>query len=415
MITPRPGTGDHGSDSGSSERGSSERGSGGVLMVVEQLRRAVPGGSGTYAAGVISGIQKMRQKNIASPPIALLASKPRGQMDPGTGTSMDPIIGSGLPYISVGLPAPLLTRGWDSGLVRAPSRFRLIHGASMAVPRPALQTSTTTRTRTRTIVTVHDIAWRQVPFAYPPRGRKWHEHALIRSIRSGHRFVVSSDKVAGELHDAGAAVGSVSVIEPGGDHLPAPNDRIAKEVLSRLGVDGPFILTVGTLEPRKNLQALIDAYAKVRDTFPRRLPLVVVGPKGWGPEVIPVDGVVFAGMASTEELSSLYSKAEFLAYVPLLEGYGLPPLEAMQAGIPVLASPMPSLGGAALEVNPKDTANIAEGLLELATDQQLRSNLVSAGRRRAEALTWEACASKHVDLWFSVLDEIENIDETTRH
>jgi glycosyltransferase involved in cell wall biosynthesis len=275
----------------------------------------------------------------------------------------------------------------------------------MAVPRPSVQTARTVKTTT--IVTVHDIAWRQLPFAYPPRGRKWHERALMHSIRSGHRFIVSSDKVARELHEAGAATGSVSVIEPGCDHLPAPSDRVAHQVLSRIGVDGPFILTVGTLEPRKNLQALIDAYAKVRDALPGKWPLVIVGPKGWGPEVTPVEGVVFAGMISAGELSSLYSKAELLAYVPLLEGYGLPPLEAMQAGIPVLASPMPSLGGAASEVSPKDTANIAEGLLEVATDQQLRSNLVSAGRRRAEALTWEACASKHVDLWFSVLGHID--------
>jgi glycosyltransferase involved in cell wall biosynthesis len=111
--------------------------------------------------------------------------------------------------------------------------------------------------------------------------------------------------------------------------------------------------------------------------------------------------VVLAGAVTEGVLSGLYAKAEMLAYVPLVEGFGLPPLEAMQAGTPVVASPIPSTGGAALEVDPHDTEEIAQGLLTMATDNALRDKLVEAGRARAALLSWKMCAKHHVELWHS--------------
>jgi alpha-1,3-rhamnosyl/mannosyltransferase len=98
-------------------------------------------------------------------------------------------------------------------------------------------------------------------------------------------------------------------------------------------------------------------------------------------------------------LSGLYAGARCVAYVPLLEGWGLPVVEAMATGTPVVASPVPSAGGRALEVDPEDEGAITEGLVAACCDEPLRARLVSAGLERASQLTWAQCARRHVAVW----------------
>ncbi|MGH9096366.1 MAG: glycosyltransferase, partial [Acidimicrobiales bacterium] len=112
-------------------------------------------------------------------------------------------------------------------------------------------------------------------------------------------------------------------------------------------------------------------------------------------------GVVLAGLVTPEELSALYSMTELLAYVPLIEGFGLPPVEAMVFGTPVVASPLPSTAGAAFEVDPRDIDSIAWGLLTVATDPTVRARLQIAGRHRAGDLKWSTIAGHHVSVWES--------------
>jgi glycosyltransferase involved in cell wall biosynthesis len=363
-----------------------------VLMVVEQLRRRVPGGAGTYAAGLITGLRRLIDAGEQVPPVTLFSSRQRSFGPEDGGSRQDPLAGFRMPTIESRLPAPLLTRAWDAGLIQAPAGFRTLHATSLAVP-PARGV--------RTFVTVHDLAWRHVPFAFPRHGRKWHEHAFMKAVRKRLEVVVPSLSVADELIEAGVDPRRVNLIEPGGDHLPPPEFDAAKAVLERNGVLGPFLLSVSTLEPRKNLEALIDAYSSIRDSLPGPWPLVVVGPGGWGPAVVVREGVVLVGAVSAGELSALYATAELLAYVPLVEGFGLPPLEAMQAGTPVVASPMPSTGGVAREVDPHRIEEIARGILDVATDGGLRNELILAGRSRAAHLSWSVCARQHIDLWQS--------------
>jgi glycosyltransferase involved in cell wall biosynthesis len=361
-----------------------------VLIVVEQLRRRVPGGAGTYAAGLLTGLRRLVDSGEAVPPVTLFASRAPGSHSGTAGAPPDRLADTGFPLIESRLPGPLLTRAWTARLTGAPSGFGILHATSLAVP-PAK--------RVKIIVTVHDLAWRHVPFAFPRHGLRWHERALGDALRRQFDFVVPSRPVADELIEAGADPSRVTVIEPGGDHLPAPDFEAAARTLERKGVVGPFILSVGTLEPRKNLEALMEAFSKVRASLPSPWSLVVVGPEGWGPGLTAHEGVVLAGSVTEAELSALYLKAEMLAYVPLVEGFGLPPLEAMQAGTPVVASPIPSTKGAALEVDPNRTDEIAQGLLAVATDSALRDKLVEAGRARAAQLSWDRCARHHVELW----------------
>jgi glycosyltransferase involved in cell wall biosynthesis len=355
----------------------------GVLLVAEQLRRAVPGGIGTYVAGLARGLAALGP--ISGAPVTLFASRVRGA---------DPLDALGLPVETAALSARALVKAWDLGTASIGRGRAVVHATSMAVP-PA---------KAPLVATVHDLAWRRLPEAYPPRGLRWHGAALARTLRRAERFVVPSDPVADELRELlPGREACVVVIEEGSDHLPPPDAEAARELLGRLGVGAEFLLAVGTLEPRKNLSTLFRAYGRARDRLPEPWPLVVVGPAGWGeaPGERP-DGVVLAGKVDAAVLAALYASARCVAYVPLKEGFGLPVVEAMRAGAPVVSSPVPSAKGAALEVDPLDADAVADALICAAADEGVRARLIASGHARTETLTWEKAATAHVALWRDV-------------
>ncbi len=353
-----------------------------VLLVAEQLRRAVPGGIGTYVRGLAGGLQSLR----GAPDITLWASAHRG--------GADPLEDLGRVRTSP-MPSRLLTRAWDAGFAGAPDGYDVLHATSLAVP-PARSEPTT--------VLVHDVAFQHVPGAYPRRGLRWHRAALKRAIARARVLAAPSEDTAADLIAAGAPSERVRVLtDPYGcDHLPPADSAATADLLEHLRVDGEYLLTVSTQEPRKNLRRLLAAYRAARPRLPEPWPLVVVGPSGWGEDLAPEPGVVLAGRVPSAVLAGLYGRARLVAYVPLMEGFGLPAVEAMYACAPVVASPMPSTGGAAFEVDPLDTDAIADALAEVAGQEGLRSQLVTAGVLRSSELTWEAAARRHVELWSEV-------------
>ena len=353
-----------------------------VLLVAEQLRRRVPGGIGTYVAGLARGLRG----TAGGPDLSLWASRARREPDP---------LASLGPLVTSPLPGRLLVRAWDRGLLGCPAGYDVLHAASLAVPPPR---------GTPTTVLVHDLAWRVVPDAYPPRGRRWHEGALRRALLRASVLAVPTAAAADELVAAGAPGGLVRVLEDpyGCDHLPSPDDASVSELLTRLGVPTEYLLTVSTLEPRKNLPRLLAAYGSARPRLPEPWPLLVVGPSGWGKALRPEPGVHLVGPVDGAVLAALYRRARLVAYVPRHEGFGLPAVEAMHACAPVVATPMPSTAGAALEVDPADEAAIADALVRVAAEEGLRSRLVTAGLLRAGELTWDAAARRHLDLWASL-------------
>ncbi len=353
--------------------------------MAEQLRRGASGGIGTSVRGMLQGLGQLAEDDRSDLELELVASRPSG----GRGRS-DPMASLGHPLRSPPLPGPLLTRAWDHGVLRAPAGFDLVHATSLSTLEPG---------RAALVTTVYDLLWRRVPDAYPARGRRWHEAALHRALRRADRFIVPADVVAHDLTEAGAPAEAITVIPLGSDHLPRPDVGAGAALLARLGIPGPFLLSVGTLEPRKNLSRLIEAYGQVRTSLPEPWPLVLVGPAGWGEQVRPETGVVVTGLVTPGELSALYTAARLLAYVPLVEGFGLPPVEAMTFGTPVVASPLPSTAGAAFEVDPHRVDSIAEGLLRVATDDVERARLQAAGRVRSAELPWASIARRHLEVW----------------
>jgi glycosyltransferase involved in cell wall biosynthesis len=249
---------------------------------------------------------------------------------------------------------------------------------------------------------VHDLAWRRTPESFPPRGRRWHEAALHRLARRATSVVVPSEQVAEELGSSAAGWdrSQIVVIPEGADRLPPPDDVAASAVLRRLGIRGDYLLTVSTVEPRKNLARLVAAYCAARTSIPGQLPLVVVGPAGWGGSVEPAAGVVMAGWVEEPVLSALYASARLVAYVPVTEGFGLPAVEAMWAGAPVVVSSgVPSAAPGLPAVDPFDTDAIAAALVKAATDEVWRKELIASGLRHAGRLRWSETARRHLAWW----------------
>lgn len=371
-----------------------------MLLVVEQLRRPVPGGVGRYAACLLDGLVA-----LGAPVEGLVASRHRGPGD-------DPLGRWGFPVLASRLPGPFVTRLWDAGVLRAPGAAPVVHAVSLAAPSPARRRAG--GRRQALTVTVHDLAWRDQPEATTARGRRWHESALQRALERAGAFVVPSTPVAAALAAAGADPSRVHVIAHGADHLPAPDHEGAGALLERLGVTGCYLLAAGTLEPRKNLARLAAAYAKARPSLAGDWPLVVVGPAGWGDAGLPGDvagasAVVAAGEVPDATLAALYARARAFCYVPLAEGYGLPPVEAMACGTPVLAStavpsvdPEPGSEAPALRVDPLSVEAIAQGLVAVSGDEGLRAALTARGEEHVAGRTWRASAEAHVLMWEAV-------------
>ncbi len=357
-----------------------------VALVVEQLRRRAPGGIGTYASALAAGLAALASRPDGGPDVRLVASR-------WSGRGPDPLASTGWPVDASALPGPLLTRAWDRSLLRGPRGVDVVHATSLLTPPGG---------RLPLVVTVHDLLWRSHAETFPPRGRAWHEAALGRALRRAAAFVVPSRPVADELVAAGADPAAVTVIAHGSDHLPAADPAVERRLRARLGLAGPFLLSVGTREPRKNLARVVAAYHRARPDLPGPWPLVVAGPHGWGAAEVDGAGVMVAGRLSGDELAAAYGACRLLCYVPLEEGFGLPPLEAMAAGAPVVASPLPSTGDAAFEVDPTDVDDIARGIVAVAVDGPVRRELVRVGSARAARHRWVDAAAAHADVYASV-------------
>lgn len=362
-----------------------------VVLAVEQLRRRVPGGVGRYTTGLLSGLL-----SVPAPPIGLLASRHVGQ-------GPDPLARWGFEVLASRIPAPLLTLAWDRGLAAAPKGAGVVHSVSLAAPpvRPPRR-----RGGRALLVTVHDLAWRTHPEATTARGRRWHEAALGRALAHADGFVVPSSPVAAALVGAGADAQLVRVIPHGVDHLPEADENGAGAVLQRAGVTGDYLLAASTLEPRKNLERLVAAYAIARPSLPDDLPLLVVGPTGWGDvQLDGTEGIVPVGHVDDAVLAALYAGALAFVSVPLEEGFGFGPVEAMASGVPVVVSAtvpsIESLGTAppALVVDPHSVDDIAAALVRMAADDALRADLAARGAELVRPLTWASAAAAHIAWW----------------
>lgn len=262
-----------------------------------------------------------------------------------------------------------------------------------------------------TVVTIHDLAYMRYPEVHP-RGRRMYLTLFTRlTLRRARAVVAVSAYTRGEvIRLLGVPPERVHVIYEGvdADFRPLPPEQVAAFRRQR-SLPSRYLLYVGNLEPRKNLPRLIQAFARIGPEV--ELSLVLVGAKGWGYDAIyrqvaELDlskRVLFPGFVPREELPLWYNGAEVLVYPSLYEGFGLPPLEAMACGTPVLTSTASSLpevvGEAGLQVRPDDVEGLATALRRLTTDRELQAELRRRGMQQARRFSWDQMARETADLY----------------
>jgi glycosyltransferase involved in cell wall biosynthesis len=262
----------------------------------------------------------------------------------------------------------------------------------------------------RGILTVHDLAFLMRPDCADERLRTYLEGVVPRSVQRADFIVADSENTRNDLVVLlGVAPASIAVV-PGGVEarfVPITDAVVLRTARRRLGVgDAPFVLAIGVIEPRKNLNRLMDAFfaLKQRGAVPADLKLVLAGGKGWLFDGIfehhaasPVrDDIIMPGFVPDQMLPAIYSAASVLAFPSLYEGFGLPILEAMACGTPVvasLASCLPEVAeGAALMIEPTDVDGLSAALELALLDTALRARLIEHGRQRAAKYTWQSAA-----------------------
>ena len=271
-----------------------------------------------------------------------------------------------------------------------------------------------------TVVTVSDLSHLRHPDFHPPERVRRLEQDLPLALASARHLICHSTFICDEFVSlVGIPREKISVIYPGVDDAFQP--RTAAEVapvLRKHRHEGErYLLSVGAMEPRKNLIGLVEAFSLLPKRLQASYPMVIVGPKGWLTEDIervmaPLvnDGSLRClGFLPMDELLAVYSGAHAFAYVSFYEGFGLPVIEAMASGVPVLVSNKSALpeitGSAGILVEPGDVEDIASGLRRLLLDEELRSQCVAAGLERAKRFSWDRTVDETVLVYRNALAE----------
>ncbi len=287
-------------------------------------------------------------------------------------------------------------RWWSLGL---PSYLRrtsttLFHGTNFEVP---------LRGNCPSVITIHDLSLLLHSSTHEARAVLRARLRLPKMARTARLVITDSEQVRREIcEQLGIEPGKVSAIPlaPQASFAPAPPD-VAAEVRRRLGVEDEFVLYAGTIEPRKNLVTLLKAFADVLRTTELHPQLVIAGKVGWKQNDLLRnleksgirDRIKLVGYVTDADLRGLYSSCRAFVYPSIYEGFGLPPLEAMACGAPVIASAVPSVtNSVARVISATDVHSLAHNIVELVGDERARESLSTAGRAHAAKFSWAQTA-----------------------
>lgn len=341
-----------------------------VAYTLEQCWHRVPGGTAVSALRTAEALVATQTRSVQ---LVGVAGRHREAADP----PWQPAI----PIRSLPVGGPALYESWlrigQPRVELATGPVDLAH-ATTIIPCPS---------RAPLVVTVHDLAWRHDPGQFTRRGVRVFNRSLELVRRRSRLVLCPSVATAVDCERAGIAADKLRVVPWGVDSRRALRAEI-DAVRARYVLPEQYLLFVGTAEPRKNLHRLVEAVDRAGDVPP----LVIAGATGWG-DATPSAGARFIGFVAADELAALYAGAAAFCYPSLREGFGLPVLEAMAQGTPVVTSAGTSMeevtGDAAVLVDPLDVGSIAAGIVDALTR---REALAAAGLDRAAGFTWARTA-----------------------
>jgi glycosyltransferase involved in cell wall biosynthesis len=345
-----------------------------VGLTLEQLWHRVPGGTGVAAVGMARSLAE------AGVPVVGVAALHR------RAPASDP----GVPVKQLPLPRLALYESWHRlrrpHVERATGAVDIVHATSFAIPPRSVPL----------IVTIHDLAFLPYPEFFTARGVSFFMRGLELTERDADLIVCPSQATRDHCIKQGLDAAKLRVVPLGIDPALATPDRVA-EVRGRYKLERDYVMWTGTIEPRKNLRTLIDAFAKADIDAD----LVLVGPEGWNedlrePARAVADRIKILGYVPHEHLGPLYAGARAFCFPSLLEGFGFPVLEAMAQGTVVITSRGTSTeelaGDAALLVDPKDTEDIRRAIERAFVDDGVAEAARRKGPARAAQFPWSGTA-----------------------
>src|SRR6266480_1769207 len=361
-----------------------------VAVTVEQSWHVVPGGI------AVATVELLRAMS-ALDGLELIGVAAWHRRQPADGL-VPPV-----PIHRVPLPRRILYESWQwlraPTVERATGRVDVVHDAGYVVP----------PSNAPLVATVHDLSFLTYPHHYTRHSRQVFRRGLELTRRHARLVMCPSLATKAACEEAGIGSERLRVV-PLGVRMGPPRPELSEEVRRRYRLERPYILFVGTVEPRKNLHRVIEAF---RELDAVETELILVGPKGWREDVgDPLDGLRgrarALGYVPRDDLDVLYAQAAAVVYPSLAEGFGLPVLEAMANGAPVVTSAGTATeevaGDAALLVDPLDVGAIAAALRRLIDDRALAAALGAAARARASTFTWERSAELAVEVYAEAVE-----------
>jgi glycosyltransferase involved in cell wall biosynthesis len=268
----------------------------------------------------------------------------------------------------------------------------------------------------KSVITVHDLAFLLYPHFLTKESARYYGH-IDQAVRwTDHIISVSESTRRDTVEHLGVPEDKITVVYEAANPIfrPVDKDLARRKVRERHNVDYPFILFVSTIEPRKNVPTLVRALWQLMECYKEDIHLVLAGGKGWlfedafaiVEELQLEDRVHFVGRVSSEDLLYLYNAAELLAHPAFYEGFGLPPLEAMACGLPVVVSNVSSLpevvGDAGILIDPHDVDELTVAMWRVLNDDEIRHEMQENGLRQAARFSWERAARETVQIYRSV-------------
>lgn len=354
-------------------------------------------GIGTYVSNLVRGLSRLDHDNEY-----VLICQPKDHefvrsLGPNFRALVDP---SGNYSVREQLSIPL-------NLWRA--KIDLFHAPHYVLPPLAM---------TRSVVTIHDCIHLRFPQYLPNRvALNYAQFFMASAARRASRVLTVSEASKRDImHFLQTPAAKIDVVYNGFDErLATPTPEDERRVRERFQLDAPFVLYAGNIKPHKNVDRLIEAFAKLRERGLERVNLLIIGD-----DISKYSSlrrlvhrhqlrqqVRFLGFVSTDTLAALYRLARVFVFPSLYEGFGLPPLEAMASGTPVVTSNTSSLpevvGDAALLIDPLSADDIADAMVRVLTDDRLRSDLIARGFERVKQFSWDRSVKRTHEIYLEVM------------